>query len=240
MDPPVVGVVGDDVSVAVAEAGATALYDAPERVCEADPTGVVATDSGALSRLVEAGVACPVVPVNVAGLPAVPRTAVTEAVAALLDGRHETTAVPVVSVESPLGTTRALFDVMLVASEPARISEYTVRSSGDRVATFRADGVVAATPTGSAGYARRVGGPVLAPELVAASVVPVAPFSTDAGHWVLPIDDLAFTVERDETAVELLADDRTIGEVVPGASVRLVADRPLDVVLVEASSGRFA
>ena len=240
MDEPVVGVVGDDVSDAVAAAGVDPLYDTPSSVREAEPTAVVATNASALSRLVDAGVVCPVLPVDVPGVRAVPRAAITEAVAAVVDGRFETSSVPVVAVESPLGETRALFDVMLVASEPARISEYTVRSRGDRVATVRADGVVAATPSGSAGYARRAGGPVVAPELDAASVVPVAPFSTDAGHWVVPTDDLTLTVERDETAVELLVDDRTVGEVEPGASVRLAPGRPLAVALVEASGGRFA
>lgn len=239
MDDPVVGVVGDDVSDAVAEAGAEPLYEAPAAVFDANPTGVVATGATALSRLVDAGHSGPVVPVDVPGVRSIPREAVTDAVAALLDGRYETTSIPVLVAESPLGETRALFDVMLVASEPARISEYTVRSRGDRVATLRADGVVAATPSGSGGYARRAGGPVVAPELNVATVVPVAPFSTDAGHWVVPTDELTLTVERDETAVELLVDDRTVGEVKPGESVRLTDGQPLTVALVSASGGRF-
>lgn len=239
MDDPVVGVVGDDVSSAVAEAGVEPLYGTPTAVLDADPTAVIATGASALSRLVDAGVSCPVVPVDVPGLRAVPRTAVTHAVTALLDGRYETTSVPVVVAESPLGETRALFDVMVVASEPARISEYTIRSRGDRVATLRADGVVAATPSGSGGYARRAGGPVIAPELSAVTVVPVAPFSTDAGHWVVPTDELTLTVERDETAVELLADDRTVGEVESGGSVHLSGGQPLAVAVVPASDARF-
>lgn len=239
MDEPVVGVVGDDVRDAVAAAGAKPLHDTAASVHDAAPTAVVATDTTALSQLVDAGITCPVIPVDLPYLRAVPRAALTDAVAAVVDGRYETMPVPVAAVESPLGETRALFDVMLVASEPARISEYTVRSRGDRVATVRADGVVAATSSGSGGYARHAGGPTLAPELDIMSVVPVAPFSTDAGHWVVPTDDLTLTVERDETAVELLVDDRTVGEVAPGASVRIAAGRPLTVALVDSSRGRF-
>jgi NAD+ kinase len=239
MDDPVVGVVGDDVSNAVADAGVEPLYGTPTTVRDADPVAVVATGASALSRLVDAGVSCPVVPVDVPGLRTVPRAAVTDAVTALLDGRYETMSVPIVVAESPLGETRALFDVMVVASEPARISEYTIRSRGDRVATLRADGVVAATPSGSGGYARRAGGPVIAPELNAVTVVPVAPFSTDAGHWVVPTHELTLTVERDETAVELLVDDRTVGEVKSGGSVRLTGGQPLAVAVVPASGGRF-
>lgn len=239
MEQPAVGVVGDDVSDAVAEAGAEPLYGAPSRVSDANPTAVVATDASALSRLVDAGVTASVLPVGITGIRSVRRAALTDAVAAVLEGRHETTSVPVATVESPLGQSRALFDVMLVASEPARISEYGVRSRGDHVATVRADAVVAATAAGSRGYARRAGGPVVAPELNVLAVVPVAPFSTDASRWVVPAADLTLTVERDETAVDLLVDDRTVGEVEPGASVRLGAGRPLDIVVVEASDARF-
>lgn len=240
MDEPVVGVVGDDVSGAVANAGAEPLYEAPTAIRDAGPTTVVATGASALSRLVDAGLSCPVVPVDVPRLRAVPREAVTDAVTALIDGRYETASVPTLVAKSPLDETRALFDVMLVASEPARISEYTIRSHGDRVATLRADGIVAATPSGSSGYARRAGGSVIATELNAATVVPVAPFSTDAGHWVVPIDELTLTIERDETAVELLVDDRTVGKLKAGGSVRLTAGRPLTVALVASSAGRFA
>jgi NAD+ kinase len=95
-----------------------------------------------------------------------------------------------------------------MGAEPARISEFCVRTGGEEVDRFRADGVVVSTPAGSPGYNRAANGPVVAPETGVLSVVPVAPFATDIDGWVLPIDEVTLSVERDETPVELLADGR--------------------------------
>ncbi|WP_253738070.1 ATP-NAD kinase [Halohasta salina] len=97
----------------------------------------------------------------------------------------------------------AAFDVTLVTSEPARISEYTVSVDGRTHATFRADGVVVATPLGSGGYARAAGGPQLAFG-TGLAVVPIAPFATIADAWVLQ-PPLSIRVERDD-AVDVFAD----------------------------------
>ena len=97
----------------------------------------------------------------------------------------------------------AAFDVTLVTSEPARISEYTVSVGGRPHATFRADGVVVATPLGSGGYARAAGGPQL-DFGTGLAVVPIAPFATIADAWVLR-PPLSIRVERDD-AVDVLAD----------------------------------
>jgi NAD+ kinase len=108
-----------------------------------------------------------------------------------------------------------------MAAEPARISEFSVAGPGGEIARFRADGVVASTPAGSDGYNRRAGGPVVAPGTGVASVVPIAPFSTSGGHWVLPIESVALAVERDETPVELLVDGRRERRVAPGDPLEL-------------------
>jgi NAD+ kinase len=90
-----------------------------------------------------------------------------------------------------------------------------------QIARFRADGVVASTPAGSHGYNRRAGGPVVASGTGIASVVPIAPFSTSAGHWMLPIEAVELAVERDETPVELLVDGRRERRIDPDATLGL-------------------
>jgi NAD+ kinase len=165
--------------------------------------------------------------------------AVEPAVERLLDGAFEVVEFPVVDVRSALGVTRALQDVMLVTEEPARISEYTVRSGGDLVGRFRADGVVVATPAGSQGYARACGGSVLDPGTEVFGVVPVSPFATDQDSWVLPMDAVELSVERDETPVELLADDRTAGTVARGETVRLTRGGAFPVAVVPESYDTF-
>lgn len=136
------------------------------------------------------------------------------AIAAALEGGHEHSR-PVFDVsvggESVAG---ALLDVTLVTSEPARISEYAIdRADGRRVAAFRADGVVVATPTGSRGYAAAAGGPTLSPAADVVSVVPIAPFHTQSEQWVLETGTLSLSVLRDEGAVTLLVDGTDHGTV---------------------------
>jgi len=47
----------------------------------------------------------------------------------------------------------------------------------------------------------------------AAAVAPIGPFVTQTRRWVLPNDDLAFTVEREESDVTLVVDGRAVGTV---------------------------
>ncbi len=116
----------------------------------------------------------------------------------------------------------ALFDVALVTSEPARISEYAIGDArGERVASFRADGIVVATPAGSLGYAAAAGGPRLSPTAAVVCAVPIAPFHTQSGHWVLESGGLSLSVLREEGAVSLLVDGTNHGSVEAGRSVGL-------------------
>ena len=237
MSRPTVGVIGDETARdVVAASSGDPVVGSPAEVAAATPELIVTVGERGLLDAVAAGVNGPMLPVAAREcVPSVSRDSLDTALDAFLAGRYETTTRPVISARSPLGETRALMDVMLVTAEPARISEYAVCRGGESVATFRADGVVVATPAGSRGYTRRAGGPVLAPELDVLAVVPVAPFSTDEDTWILPASELELRIERDETPVELLADDRTAGSVVPGESVRVGRDGTLSVAVVDAS-----
>ncbi|WP_436923784.1 ATP-NAD kinase [Halosimplex amylolyticum] len=241
---PVVGVVGADTDRAVAAveaAGGTAVVGAARDVVD-DSQALVAVGEPALLAVARATPSVPVLPVAAGrGVRSVPLDAVDEAVAALLANDFDSSPHPVLDVRAGDGTrARALLDVMLVSAEPAQISEYAVESGDHRVSRFRADGVVLATPAGSSGYASAAGGPVLGPGPDAAAVVPVAPFETDTDHWVVPTADLRVSVERDETAVHLLADDRVVGEVGPAEPVRVTPGASLSVAVVDASRSPFS
>lgn len=232
------GVVGDDTAIvdAVADAGAEVRAGDAASVCAADVEAVVAAGESALFDLVAHSPEVPVLPVGAGrGVRSVPAAAVPEAVAALVGGDYEAVSLPLLRAASPFQDARALCDVMLTTSEPAHISEFTVRFDGDHVARFRADGVVVATPAGSPGYARAADGPVVAPGTGVGSVVPVAPFATAADRWVVPLDGIELVVEREETPVVLQADDRQVGPVEPNETVRLGVDGSLDLAVVAES-----
>jgi NAD+ kinase len=239
---PAVGIVGPaDAAVerAVREAGGDPVPGAAADVTDTEFR--LAVGEPALLAVARASPEAPVLPVAAGrGVRSVPRGAVEPALAALLAGEYAREDHPILGARVGDRTTvRALTDVMLASAEPAQISEYEVRTGGERVARFRADGVVLATPAGSPGYARAAGGPVVPPGTDALSIVPVSPFSTDVDHWVLPLDAVTVSVERDETEIHLVADDRVVGLVDRSEPVTISPAGSLRVAVVDASRSCF-
>jgi len=244
-DSPVVGVVGADadtdaVVTAVESAGGRATVGAASRVVDESDV-VVAVGEPALLAVARTGTDRTVLPVGAGrGVRSVPREAVVDAVADFVAADYDVARHQVVDVRVADRTrARALLDVMLVSAEPAQISEYAVDGDGERVARFRADGVAVATPAGSSGYASAAGGPILAHDTDAVAVVPIAPFETDIDHWVLPPEGLRVSVERDETDVHLLADDRVVGPVEPDEPVSVVPADGIDIAVVAAGRSPY-
>lgn len=238
----VVGVVGNPQTVVDAvvdtlnASGHTSVVDSAQEVLAHEPAIVIAAGEPALGSLVSHGVAVPVLPVDAGrGVRSVPpdRAGVESAVDRLVAGDWTTVDRPVVAADPP--GARALFDLMIATAEPAQISEYTVRVDVEPIARFRGDGVVVATPAGSVGYARAAGGPVVTPDTAAVVVAPVGAFATNVDTWVLPVERLALTVERDETTVEVRADDRTVGALDSNAVVRFRREDTLAIAVVEES-----
>jgi NAD+ kinase len=218
---------------AVEAAGGTLLESDDEGAADL----LVTVGERALLSLAERGVDAPVLPVDAgAGRFSIPTASVTDALDAVAADRHWTERHPVLSVAvdgDVLG--RAVTDVTLVRSDPAKISGYAVRTDEETLSRFRSDGVVAATPLGSTGYARAAGGPLLAPE-TGVAVVPVGPFSTRSDAWVLD-PPFSLTVEREEGAVTVLADDRAVRQIGPATSVRIRGGDTLRVVRVAGGDG---
>ena len=70
---------------------------------------------------------------------------------------------------------RALNDVVISNGSLARIVEFSVRVDGLPLASYRADGLIVATPTGSTAYSLSAGGPVVEPTVQALLVSPISP-----------------------------------------------------------------
>lgn len=222
-----VWVCGDDgvgaVGAAVEAAGAT-------RQPRDDADLVVAVGEDALLGLTAEPPTLPVLPVDGGGPHAVAHDEIGEAIASVAAGTADRVEHPVLGVRvGDERAGRALADVSLVTSEPARISEYAIRTRNRPVADFRADGVVVATPLGSAGYARAAGGPVLDPG-TGLAVVPVSPFATAFDTWVVR-PPVALSIERDDGPVSLVVDDAATREVAPHATVDVDVAASVELVV---------
>ena len=69
----------------------------------------------------------------------------------------------------------AVNDIVVTKGDIARMGDFTVELDGKRVASFRADGVIVSTPTGSTAYSLAANGPILTPDVDAMVVTPICP-----------------------------------------------------------------
>ncbi len=80
----------------------------------------------------------------------------------------------------------ALNDVLVKSSNPSQMGSFKVFINHQEIATYDADGVIIATPTGSTAYTMSAGGPVISPEVQAFSITPICPHSLSAKPVVVP------------------------------------------------------
>lgn len=71
----------------------------------------------------------------------------------------------------------ALNEALLTRSQPGRLMELWLGENRESALSYRADGLIIATATGSTGHSLSAGGPILEPNLAALVITPVSPHS---------------------------------------------------------------
>ena len=89
---------------------------------------------------------------------------------------------------------QVLNDAVIGKGALAKMAELDVRCSGDWVATYKADGIIVASPTGSTAYSLAANGPIVFPTMQGLLVTPICPHTLTQRPIVMP----------DETEVEIL------------------------------------
>jgi NAD+ kinase len=97
----------------------------------------------------------------------------------------------------------ALNDVAVHKGGFARIVPLRVSVDDELIASYSADGVVIATPTGSTAYSLSAGGPVVVPTLETIIVTPISPHTLAIRSVVLPAT-ASVTVQADGATEELM------------------------------------
>jgi NAD+ kinase len=105
---------------------------------------------------------------------------------------------------------RVLNDVVINKSALARIIKIHARLNGLFVNTFRADGLIVATPTGSTAYNLSAGGPIIYPSMNAVVITPICPFTLTNRPIVVPDDaEIELVLDNENEGVVLSLDGQT-------------------------------
>ena len=96
---------------------------------------------------------------------------------------------------------RVLNDCVISRGDDASLVTLEASRNGAEVATYSGDGLIVATPTGTTAYSLGAGGPVLAPDLEAVVLTPLASHSLALRPLVLPLAHELDIVVRETGAV---------------------------------------
>jgi len=109
--------------------------------------------------------------------------------------------------EAILGSYLAFNDVVVNKTALARLNNYDLFVDKGFVSSYRADGMIVATPTGSTAYSLSAGGPVVMPTVNAFVITPVAPHSLTHRPLVVPDSAVVEIVLRSDEEVAYLSLD---------------------------------
>jgi NAD+ kinase len=156
----------------------------------------------------------PVIGVNYGGLGYLAEFPIEElfpALEAILAGEYTVQQRLMLSVELWRGDeivtrNRVLNDVVVNKSALARIIEIEAYLNDQFVSSFRADGLIVATPTGSTAYNLSAGGPIIFPSMNAMVITPICPFTLSNRPIVVPDDsviEVRLITKNEEVALTL-------------------------------------
>lgn len=85
-----------------------------------------------------------------------------------------------------LANEMVLNDIVINKGAVARLADIETFIDGHYLTTFRADGLIIATPTGSTAYSLAAGGPVIHPEVPGIIITPISPFTLTNRPLIVP------------------------------------------------------
>lgn len=80
----------------------------------------------------------------------------------------------------------ALNDIVIDKAGSSRMIDLETYVDSDYLITYRGDGIVLSTPTGSTGYCLSTGGPIISPESRVIAISPISPHTLSARPVIIP------------------------------------------------------
>jgi NAD+ kinase len=140
-----------------------------------------------------------------------------------------------------LGHYIALNDAVISNTALSRMVHLVTKADGAEVATYHADGVIVATPTGSTAYSLSAGGPLLYPTVQAMVLTPISPHTLTQRPVVLPGESVVDVCVSDARGgqVHLTVDGQVGRELLEGDRVTVRRSPHPARLLVPPDRNRF-
>jgi NAD+ kinase len=141
--------------------------------------------------------------------------------------------------EAKFASYRALNDVVLTKAALARIIDIDVKINNQFVATYKADGLIVATPTGSTAYTLSAGGPIVFPTLAAMLISPIASHTLTFRTLVVPDTvTIELSLKATQESVFLTVDGQ-VGLALEGDDLLQIRKSAGSIELVESANTNF-
>ena len=138
-----------------------------------------------------------------------------------------------------IGSYRALNDAVINKGILARIIELEARVNGDYFSSFRSDGLIISTPTGSTAYNLSAGGPIIYPSMSAMVVTPICSHTLTNRPIALPGEvRIGITLKSIQDEVHLTVDGQVGMPLNPGDRV-MIEKSPVEVHLIAPSGKNY-
>ena len=99
----------------------------------------------------------------------------------------------------------AVNEIVLHTSRVAKIRGFEISTNGKLIDSFRGDGVIIATPTGSTSYSMSIGAPIIYPTMKSNLIVPMAPYKLGSRPLILPANyDISAKIKGHPEAVMVI------------------------------------
>ncbi len=120
----------------------------------------------------------------------------------------------------------AVNDLVIDKGKWPKMIRLTIKVDDDYVATFSADGIIVATPTGSTGYSMSVGGPIVSPKTDAIVLSPISPHSLTMRPMVISSDqEIRISVESLYQSIQINSDGQRVQNYKPPATFLIKKSR---------------
>lgn len=156
----------------------------------------------------------------------------------LLTGDYLVEPRSVIEIDTPTGVYYALNEVAITRGEHASMVTVETEINSHHSLTYKGDGLIIATPTGSTAYNLSVGGPILDPSLGAWVLSPIAAHSLSVRPLVISdSSNLRLRVSLRAASYNLAVDGKSLS--LPSESVLTIRRAPYPVNVVSLASHPF-